>query len=100
MAREQQVPYSVVKDLLDMQAKHNEAQLQMLAVHLEKCAALFEKALNPPLQPIEASDPFVIQNPRMSEEEEDLRYSHQVGDITQQQLDDRLSKYFDNSYPE
>lgn len=97
MAREQMISYAVVKDLLDMQTKHNESMLAMLGIHLEKCAELFEKALNPdPV--IEPISPFIEANPRMSEEEEDLRYSRSVGDITDSEFEQRLSKYTDGAY--
>lgn len=101
--RETMVPLSVVTALLEMQNKHNEAQLKLLGEYLEKCSIMYEKALNPPLPPTipntERED-LLVSQPRMSEEEEDLRYSLQMGDITQAQFDERLGKYFTNAYAE
>jgi len=110
---ETKIPYSVVKDLLDkqhvqtqtmleLQQRHNDAQLKLLGEHLEKCAALFESAMNPPITPqIQDEVPEIITNhPRMSEEEEDWIYSYQVGDITKAELDKRLKGYFDGAYDE
>lgn len=99
---ELKVPYQVVKDLIDSQNKFNEAQLALLGIHLEKCAALFELALNPPLpiQPPDNHDEELFANPRMSEEEEDLRYAFQLGDITQEELDQRLKAHLNGSYAE
>lgn len=98
---ETKVPYQVIKDLIDAQNKFNEAQLALLGTYLEKCATLFERAINPPspTYPTDKDDELLAQ-PRMSEEEEDLRYALQVGDITPAEFDTKLKTYFNGSYAE
>lgn len=100
---EVKIPLSVVEKLLDQQAKVFEAQLALLNEHLTRNAILFERAMNPPIPPGQPNDEavdFLTANPRMSEEEEDLRYAFAVGDLTKSQLDDRLSNLLDNTYIE
>lgn len=89
-------------DLINGQNLFNEAQLKLLGEYLEKASIMYEKALNPPLPPTIPDDErdMLFAQPRMSEEEEDLRYSLQMGDITQSEFDDTLKKHFANSYTE
>lgn len=91
--KELKVPYEVVRDMLALQNKNNEAQLALLGEHLKECARLFELALNPPVPPYdpnESSAEKVFANPRMSEEEEDLRHAYRMGDIDEVEFQRRL----------
>lgn len=100
---ETKIPLSVVKELLDQQNRVHDAQLKLLAEYIERCAVKFELALNPPLPPIDPQDKIadeLFANPRMSEEEEDLRYALQLGDISQVEYDLRLKQHLNGTYEE
>lgn len=96
--RETMIPLSVVKELLEMQNKYNEAQLKLLGEYLEKAAIQYEKALNPPLPITSPRDDELFANPRMSEDEEDLRYALKLGDITEEEYKKRLNLHLDGAY--
>lgn len=97
---EVKIPLSVVEKLIDKQNEVHKVQLELLANHLEKCAELFEKALNPPIIPTEQVDPMVATLPRMSEEEEDWYFAYQQGDISKAELDKRLRNHLEGAYQE
>lgn len=84
MSREPKVPLSVVREILAMQNEHMTRVAQMMGEHLEKTAALYERALNPPVVPI--TSPPVTNDWRMDEAEEDARYQFDNQQITQEQL--------------
>lgn len=101
--KELKVPYEVVRDLIVMQNKHNEAQLALLGGHLKECARLFELALNPPVPPYDPNETIaeqVFANPRMSEEEEDLRHAYRMGDIDEAEFQRRLDFELSGSHIE
>lgn len=86
------IPLSVVETLLRNQNEFNLKLVEIVSLHLEKCATLYEHALNPPM-PDYSNLPAP---PRlfMSEEEEDIRFAQKQGDLDN---DDRLLRMFDES---
>lgn len=99
---EVKIPLSVVEKLLDQQNRVHDAQLALLGKHIEECARLFELALNPPRpeQPIDPVAEQLFANPRMSEDEEDLRHAYRMGDIDEVEFQRRLDLEFKDAYPE
>lgn len=99
---EVKIPLSVVEKLLDQQNRVHDAQLALLGKHIEECARLFELALNPPRpeQPIDHVAEQLFANPRMSEDEEDLRHAYRMGDIDEVEFQRRLDLEFKDAYPE
>lgn len=88
--------------LREVNSKHD-AQLALLGEHLKECARLFELALNPPVPPYDPNDKIaeqVFANPRMSEEEEDLRHAYRMGDIDEVEFQRRLDIEFKDAYQE
>lgn len=68
-AKELMVPFSVIEKLNDMHYKHLAEMRKELTDHLEKVAALYERALNPPSVTAPYSGPLYS-----SEELEDEEY--------------------------
>lgn len=84
--REAKLPLSVVREILAMQNEHYDRLAQMMAEHLEKTAALYERALNPPqLQAVPVAP--LTNDWRMSEEEEDAKYQLDNKLMTREQYD-------------
>lgn len=89
--------------LLESQNKVHEAQLTLLGEYIERCAAKFELALNPPVPPYDPKEAIaeqVFANPRMSEEEEDLRHAYRMGDIDEVEFQRRLDFELSGSHIE
>lgn len=89
MAREPKIPLSAVKLLIEQQNTFNKSLVDLLGQYLVQAADKYDRALNPPLT---TSDGPPMTYSQMSEEEEQLEYMIESGQIKSDDIPEALRR--------